>query len=103
VIVASVPEVSAVVPERLALLALRGRPDPIGPTRGDFLTRQQFVQRNLEALARWPGVRVIEPASVLCTSGRCSVDSGGVPLYRDSDHLSRFGAEKLGGLFVPVF
>jgi len=103
VIVAWVPEISAEVPERLALLARRGRHDPVGPTAAEFRARQQYVQRDLAEVAGMPGVRVVEPASLLCTSNRCSVEMDGIPLYRDSDHLSRFGALKLSGLFDRVF
>jgi len=103
VIVASVPEISTEVPERLALLALRGRHDPVGPSLADFLERQRYVERDLIQLAHLPGVRLIEPAKQLCGSGQCSVEADGVPLYRDGDHLSRFGALTLSGLFKPVF
>ena len=103
VFVASVPEISTEVPERLALLERLGRHDPVGPTRSDFLARQAYVQRDLDALARLPNVRLIEPASTLCATGQCRVEADGIPLYQDGDHLSRFGALTLSALFAPVF
>jgi hypothetical protein len=38
-----------------------------------------------------PGVRFIPVAPLFCPSS-CQITKGGRPLYRDSDHLSRFGA-----------
>jgi peptidoglycan/LPS O-acetylase OafA/YrhL len=64
------------------------------------LDRQAFERRNApydavmaRLVADHPGVRVFDPRSVLCDSRVCDALRDGRPLYFDSDHLSRRGAD----------
>lgn len=57
-----------------------------------------------QALARRrPNLQVVDPLPVLCPDGVCRLrDAEGQLLYRDKDHLSRHGAERLTALFRPL-
>jgi peptidoglycan/LPS O-acetylase OafA/YrhL len=50
-----------------------------------------------------PAARRLDPAEILCKSGRCAWEEDGHPLYIDSHHLSRRGALLLAPLFEREF
>jgi hypothetical protein len=102
VLVADVPEIDSNVPTAMARMMLTGRTFDLGPTLAAYRMRQAFVERDFTALSRRYGVAVVEPAALLCASGRCAVAADGRPLYRDHHHLSVFGAETLAPLFDKV-
>jgi hypothetical protein len=83
-------------------MMLSGRAFDLGPTLVTYRARQVFVAKDFADLQRRYGVTVVEPASILCASGRCAVADGGRPLYRDHHHLSAFGAAHLARLFAKV-
>ena len=53
---------------------------------------------------RWTGQQfsILQLAPALCPQAVCQVQVDGHPLYRDSDHLSRFGASMLVSQFSAV-
>jgi peptidoglycan/LPS O-acetylase OafA/YrhL len=46
-------------------------------------------------LARWPQVRVVDPNTMLCHEGRCSILQDGHSLFKDENHLSQAGSMRL--------
>lgn len=75
-----------------ACLARRG-PDRCATTP----ERQALETASLRQIAAAePGVRVWDPASVLCRDGRCEVVADGKVLYSDWHHLSLAGSLRLG-------
>ncbi len=46
-------------------------------------------------LARWPQVSVVDPNTVLCHEGRCSILQDGHSMFKDDNHLSYSGSLKL--------
>jgi hypothetical protein len=44
-----------------------------------------------------------DPASGLCGTGRCQVESSGRPLYFDEHHLSVHGANAVAATLRPAF
>lgn len=103
VLVGPVPEIGRPVPQTLARLALAGDNRKIGPTLARYLRREKTVLPLFHHLARRHGVRAVYPGRFLCRSGRCKVSKDGVPLYRDSHHLSVFGARLLDPLLAGIF
>ncbi len=77
VLVADVPEIDYDVPTALARLALRGGGIDIRPSLADYRARQAFVAQDMEMLRRRYGVTLVEPASVLCATGRCRIEEAG--------------------------
>jgi peptidoglycan/LPS O-acetylase OafA/YrhL len=103
VLVGPVPEIGAPVPQTLARLALAGDSRHIGPTLKKYLKREKGVLPLFHTMARRPGVSAVFPGHLLCASGRCIVSKDGIPLYRDSHHLSVHGALLLDPLLANIF
>jgi len=55
--------------------------------------RTPALVRGTLALTSSENIAVIWPADVLCDEGKCRTSDGNLPLYSDSDHLSKFGSE----------
>lgn len=103
VLVGPAPEIGVAVPQALARQALVGEDRPIGPTLTRYLRREKVVLPLFHALARRPDVEAVYPAQYFCASGRCMVRKDGIPLYRDSHHLSVYGARLLDPLLADIF
>lgn len=50
-------------------------------------------------LARWPQVHVVDPNTMLCRDGRCSILQGGHSIFKDENHLSQAGSLLLSESF----
>jgi hypothetical protein len=103
IIVAPVPEPGFDVPEAMARDALYGAGERQVLTVADYRARDAFVLIELAKLRAKYGVRIIDPASVLCASDNCVLRRQGRPLYADHHHLSVFGAMQISGLFTSAF
>ncbi len=90
------PELGWNVPAAYARHLSTGTPLPPMPDTPEE-TRQARVDALFEDLARaTEGVRYYSLARIACGPD-CSVVDRGRPLYRDNNHLSRFGAQTLVG------
>lgn len=99
VIIGPVPEFAHSVPMDIAKMRVWHEQWEIAPTRGEFLARETFVDETFRQLATQPGVTLVSPGRVVCPAARCETMKDGLPLYRDANHLSVFGAEQLAPLF----
>ncbi|GAB3371535.1 hypothetical protein GCM10027514_05240 [Azotobacter armeniacus] len=62
-------------------------------------TKNLYINRTIDDLAAI-GVAILEPSRYLCSNdGLCQAHEGNHSLYRDEDHLSDFGAQKLTSMF----
>ena len=103
-IVEQVPTQPKEVPAWLATVAKHGGdPTVLGRTATEHRARQRFVARTFQGLADGRTVRLVDPAEVLCASGRCLTSREGRSLYIDYRHLSTFGAMQLRDFFRPMF
>lgn len=50
-----------------------------------------------------PDVVIIKPQELICKNNVCQMAIGGIPLYRDEDHLNEVGAAKLGENYIKQF
>ena len=55
----------------------------------------RFTQMLEEVAAANPNVELYDPLPLMCPGGRCVVQTNGAPLYRDENHLSKFGSSLL--------
>jgi len=94
IIISSVPEIGRHVPGLVLRYGDRLASSGFLPTRADYDARNQRALQIVETVASDNGSTVIYPALVMCNT-ICKVDVEGVPLYRDGDHLSDFGARWL--------
>lgn len=103
VILDPIPEVGWHVPDRIRETS-RGRWPPSNPVTTSyarFLERTASTRKVLDGLG--PGVARVSPARIFCSqtpSGRCETHSDTQIFYRDSNHLSGAGAEKLARYIV---
>jgi peptidoglycan/LPS O-acetylase OafA/YrhL len=102
-VVSTVPEIGYPVPQTLAQAHRLGRDVDIRPTLDQYRQRQRGVETLLEDARRRHGFRSLDPASSLCGTGRCQVESGGRPLYFDEHHLSVRGATAVAETLRPAF
>lgn len=101
-LVSGVPEVGVYVPQALLKAQWYGRPTEISPTTEAYLARNAHILGLFNSLAG-EGVKILHPYKTLCSSERCAVEQGGVPLYADEHHLSVAGARAIHAVFEPVF
>jgi len=101
ILVADVPNEPDSVPDRLAKQLLFDAPPIKWLSRSDYEKQQSFL---LVPAQRWTGQQfsILQLAPALCPQAVCLVQVDGRPLYRDSDHLSRFGASLLVSQFSAV-
>lgn len=59
--------------------------------------RNLFLDNLLNSISsKYPNMNIIHPRDMICSNGKCQLDIGGVPLYRDQDHLNHVGSEMIG-------
>ncbi|MEO0618082.1 MAG: acyltransferase family protein [Pseudomonadota bacterium] len=102
-LVTQVPYVGFRVPTELALVAFspvpqrRARPSPDAHRQ-----RSKAVAQLFQELAKDRGVFILDPSHRMCARTTCRIESSGVPLYRDDDHLSREGAAFIVPTLIPL-
>jgi peptidoglycan/LPS O-acetylase OafA/YrhL len=103
-LVGPIPEVGYIVPKTL-YLTRRGESKRSGiePSYDELKERQQRVFALFRDVAEKYPIEVIWPHSVLCDSKACEIERGGVPLYRDDNHLTRSAVLSLYSRFEAIF
>lgn len=108
--VSQVPEAEYRIPLAMARAQHLHRDVSFAPSLASYRTRQAVVDdlfaRHLTPLAEGasPAARIsiVRPENMLCDAGICAVTAGGLPIYRDSTHLTRTQALAMSGLFEPL-
>jgi hypothetical protein len=105
VVVSQVPEVGYDVSAALVVARRTGRDinELIAPTMDDYTVRNQTVLSIFRSLEESGRVRLVSPAPSLCETGRCLVATQSGALYRDSHHLSTYGAHYIASVFNGLF
>lgn len=102
-IMEQVPETEYEVPGALAEKTLGTRNLEIRPRKKDYLDRQAYVTFVIDDLEKKYPLTRIKPQDEMCDEEFCIVDTEGVPVYRDTSHLTARYAKKIAGIFDPVF
>lgn len=76
-------------------VGLRLRPLPVKTLAGHRTEQEKTLSIILQASSPHPTVRIADPANILCAGGTCIWHEDWQLLYKDDDHLSIHGAEKL--------
>jgi len=95
VIIGPVPELPFHLPSAMIKARMRGQRFD---DRYDYAAVQRSQVRVLSLLTRLEqmrGISVIYPHRVLCPKQVCELTVDGLPLYRDDNHLSELGVDKL--------
>ena len=106
VIIRDVPWFCCSVPEAnfMATLTKRDVNAIIGMPYVTLQAQKVIVNQIFDEIqANHPEVKFIDLSDALCKNGNCIVAKDGIPLYRDSHHLSPFGSIYVSYLFEPFF
>jgi hypothetical protein len=69
----------------------------------EHLAKHRAVIAVLGEAAQRCGLKLLDPAPILCPAGQCMGSIHHRALYRDEHHFSAYGAALLAPLFRPVF
>ncbi|WP_139851488.1 acyltransferase family protein [Acinetobacter pullicarnis] len=94
-----IPEMGKNVPKTLAKNILMNQSDDSSITLSDYQQRSSGVHNIFQEITRSCNVKILDPAAILCKTGRCIAEFKGRPIYRDGDHLSEYGNK----LLTPMF
>ena len=101
VLIYPVPEMGWNIPLKLTQLARDGpagawlSPREASVSRQQFLARSQRTYAMLDALGDHPALVRVYPERLFCRRDRCLSHDGTKIYYRDDNHLSRAGADRL--------
>lgn len=94
-----IPEMAKNIPKTMSKNLLLGKSPDLSISYQEYLERSSDVRSIIKNVAQRCNVKTLDPAAVLCKSGRCIADDKGRPIYRDGDHLSEYGNK----LLTPMF
>ena len=95
-VVLDVPELRYPIPHALLTARQRGLDEGfLTLTREEAEAGQAAVERDIRALAARYPVDIVDPKDALCASGRCEIGDGRTSFYRDTNHLTVWGAERV--------
>jgi len=102
VLVMDVPEMGHYMPEALAKAATRGTSTDLAPSWA-YTTERQAASRNMlgEYAAKY-GATTVDALQAICDNGRCDSMRNGLPLYKDSDHITATTARSMSYLYTTV-
>ena len=95
-VVLDVPELKYPYPQALLTARQRGLDEGfLTPSREEARAGQAAVERDVRELAARYPVEIVDPKDALCASGRCEIGDDKTPYYRDNNHLTVAGAERV--------
>jgi peptidoglycan/LPS O-acetylase OafA/YrhL len=105
IILGPIPEIGINVLKQFERKAnmLPTRYQDVSPSIQEFLKRQKTVLDTFSQLDNNQNIHVIYPHKYLCGEIKCLTKSDNKPLYFDDNHLSKYGAQMLSGLFTHAF
>jgi peptidoglycan/LPS O-acetylase OafA/YrhL len=102
--VLDVPELKYPIPQALLTARQRGLDEGfLTLTREEAQAGQAGVERDIRALAARYPVDIVDPKDALCASGRCEIGDGRMSYYRDNNHLTVWGAERVTPIIDGCF
>lgn len=104
IFIEDVPELANdLVPYRKGIESIKGRGQAaFGPSLKEHLSRQSAALEVFERMREQSGIRTLSPTLALCGTGRCMVARDSRTWYRDTHHLTDYGATQLRTMFQPV-
>lgn len=71
--------------------------------RKEYDSRNQLSEQLYKQAVDTCNVKLLDPTTYLCDDKYCYGDKGGVPLYFDDDHLSKYGSKIISPIYEEVF
>lgn len=97
------PELKLHVPSAMGRALIVGKSRRISIDLNEYNERNQLAWQAQDIAAEKCGVKILNPLSSLCDDSKCWGDENGMPIYRDDDHLSISGSQKLIPMFRQIF
>jgi peptidoglycan/LPS O-acetylase OafA/YrhL len=102
-IVRQVPETEFNIPDAYSKTLMFNYEFDLEPDFSAYLKRNKFVNDTFDGMREEYSLSFVNPHEVICNSEKCSVlNSDGIPIYRDTNHLQYFYAKQLSHIFDPV-
>ncbi len=99
-IVQPIPEMGLNVPKIMSRKMIQGEKNvDLSLDGSTYYQNNNEIRAIINQVAKKCGAQVLDPAEILCASGKCLAQWKNIPLYRDGDHLSEYGNK----LLVPMF
>lgn len=102
-VVTQVPEAEYRIPLAMARAEHLARNVELAPRYLDYQARQAYVNDLWESQLPRYGGALIRPEQLLCEGEHCEIEQNALPIYRDSNHLTRTGALLLSPIFSQFF
>lgn len=102
-VVSQVPEAEYSIPLAMARAAHLGQSVNFAPSSQHYFARQATVEELFLKHVPEADMAILRPERVLCPGDSCTIVKDGIPIYRDSNHLTRAGAQALANIFQPLF
>ena len=103
IIVNQVPELTRLAPETAARALVLGQEIDLRTKRSQYDTRQEFVLQQIQKNQKKYQIKIIDPASTMCDKDYCIANDKEIPIYRDTNHLTKSYALKLSSIFDIAF
>lgn len=103
VLVMDVPEMGFHMPEAIARAMMTGASTDVVLPWDYIASRQKLSRSILTRFAAKYGAALVDPLPAFCSEGRCSALRGGLPLFKDSNHITATTARSLSYLYAPIF
>lgn len=100
-VVGQVPEAGYDVPLDVARGVLLGQERDLRPKRADYTERQSYVNSVMRDLAEVYSYELLQPHEWMCDTEYCRVMDEGLPLYRDTNHLTGRYSADMSSFFGP--
>lgn len=102
--VRATPILNQDVPQIMGRALLLGQPVPeLSLSLKRYREQHALMQAWQDEAAQRCGARIIDPLPLLCDDQECPGARDGLPLYRDSNHLSQRSSRMLAPVFAEVF
>lgn len=102
--VRATPILNQDVPQIMGRALLLGQPVPeLSLSVKRYREQHVLMQAWQDEAAQRCGARIIDPLPLLCDDQECPGARDGLPLYRDSNHLSQRSSRMLAPVFAEVF
>ncbi len=69
----------------------------------DYLERQSLAYFIQDKAKKTCSAKILDPIPYLCDNKYCYGSRGGIPLYFDDGHLSKYGAELISTIYSSIF
>jgi hypothetical protein len=103
-VVLDVPELRYPIPDTQFTARQRGLEEGfLRLSREEATAAQAAVERDIRTLAARYPVDIVDPKDTLCASGRCEIGDGKISYYRDTNHITVAGAERVTSTIDPCF